>query len=161
MLRSLPFLPKNGLPSSLNLNVHSILTQTFDAVIKKNVSLEHLTFEIPQPMITQYFEEFKKARDLIYSRGGKIAVDQIFPDTMGSLDLGSVAPNIAKVHWKGDLKNFSAGHRDFVKGALDRGITMVMSRVDEPVALEIAQEFGIRNFQGFLIDEMPESKRHA
>jgi DNA-binding NarL/FixJ family response regulator len=161
MLRSLAFLPKNGLPSSLNLNVHSILTQTFDAVIKKNVSLEHLTFEIPQPMITQYFDEFKKARDLIYSRGGKIAVDQIFPDTMGALDLGLVGPNIAKVHWKGDLKNFSASHRDFVKGALDRGITMVMSRVDEPVALEIAQEFGIRNFQGFLIDEMPEAKWHA
>lgn len=161
MLRSLPFLPRNGLPSSLNLNVHSILTQTFDSVVKKNVSLEHLTFEIPQPMITQYFEEFKKARDLIYSRGGKIAVDQIFPDTMGALDLGLVAPNIAKVHWKGDLKNFSATHRDFVKSALDRGITMVMSRVDEPVALEIAQEFGIRNFQGFLIDEMPEAKWHA
>ena len=161
MLRSLAFLPKNGLPSSLNLNVHSILTQTFDSVVKKNVSLEHLTFEIPQPMITQYFEEFKKARDLIYSCGGKIAVDQIFPDTMGSLDLGLVSPNIAKVHWKGDLKNFSASHRDFVKDALDRGITMVMSRVDEPVALEIAQEFGIRNFQGFLIDEMPEAKWHA
>lgn len=157
MLRSLAHLPRNGVPSSLNLNVHSILTQTFDAAIK-NISVENITFEIPQPMITTYFEEFKKARDLIFARGGKIAVDQIFPDTMGALDLNLVAPNFAKVHWKGDLKNFSHAHRDFVKGALDSGITMVMSRVDDPAALEIAQEFGIRNFQGFLIDEMPEAK---
>ncbi len=157
MLRSLAHLPQNGVPCSLNLNVHSILTQTFDAAIK-NISVENITFEIPQPMITTYFEEFKKARDLIFARGGKIAVDQIFPDTMGALDLNLVGPNFAKVHWKGDLKNFSSTHRDFVKGAIDSGITMVMSRVDDPVALEIAQEFGIRNFQGFLIDEMPEAK---
>ncbi len=157
MLRSLAHLPQNGVPCSLNLNVHSILTQTFDAAIK-NISVENITFEIPQPMITTYFEEFKKARDLIFARGGKIAVDQIFPDTMGALDLNLVGPNFAKVHWKGDLKNFSATHRDFVKGALDSGITMVMSRVDDPVALEIAHEFGIRNFQGFLIDEMPEAR---
>ena len=157
MLRSLAYLPQTGVPSSLNLNVHSILTQTFDAAIR-NISVENITFEIPQPMITTYFEEFKKARDLIFARGGRIAVDQIFPDTMGALDLTMVGPNFAKVHWKGDLKNFSAIHRDFVKNALDSGITMVMSRVDDPAALEIAQEFGIRNFQGFLIDEMPEAK---
>lgn len=157
MLRSIGFLPTNGVPCSLNLNVHSILTQTFDSALR-NISAENLTFEIPQPMITQYFEEFKKARDLIWSRGGRIAVDQIFPDTMGALDLSLVGPQIAKVHWKGDLKNFSAAHRDFVKSSLDSGITVVMSRVDDPVALEIAQDFGIRNFQGFLIDEMPESK---
>ncbi|MBY0508820.1 MAG: hypothetical protein K2P94_01590 [Rhodospirillaceae bacterium] len=157
MLRSLPFLPLDGLPCSLNLNVHSILTQTFQAALK-NTSAELLTFEIPQPMIASHFEEFKKARDLIYSRGGRIAVDQIFPDTMGSLDLKQVGPNIAKVHWKGDLKSFLPSHRDFVKQTLDRGIAMVMSRVDDPAALEIAQEFGIQNFQGFLIDEMPEAK---
>ncbi len=66
--------------------------------------------------------------------------------------------NVAKLHWKGDLKNFSASHRDFVKKTLDRGIKMIMSRVDDPAAFEIAQEFGIKNFQGFLIDEMPESR---
>ena len=157
MLRSLGHLPTNGLPCSLNLNVHSILTQTFDSALK-NGSAENLTFEIPQPMITQYFAEFKKARDLIFARGGRIAVDQIFPDTMGALDLAQVGPQIAKVHWKGDLKNFSATHRDFVKKTIDSGITLVMSRVDDPAALEIAEEFGIRNLQGFLIDEMPEAK---
>jgi DNA-binding NarL/FixJ family response regulator/EAL domain-containing protein (putative c-di-GMP-specific phosphodiesterase class I) len=160
MLRSLPFLPQNGLPSSLNLNIHSALTQTFDTAIK-NTSLENLTFEIPQPMITQHFEEFKKARDLIFAHGGKVAVDQIFPDMMGSLDLNQVGPNIAKLHWKGDLKNFSDTHRDFVKKTLDRGIKIIMSRVDDPAAFEIAEEFGINNFQGFLIDEMPEAKADA
>jgi hypothetical protein len=112
-------------------------------------------------MITSYLEEFKRARDLIYARGGRIAVDQIFPDTMGALDLGLVGPNIAKVHWKGDLKNFQASHRDFVRKALDSGIEMVMSRVDDPAALDIAHEFGIRNVQGFLIEDMPEAKRRG
>jgi CheY-like chemotaxis protein len=157
MLRSLPFLPLAGLPCSLNVNIHSILTQTFESALK-NTEVENLTFEIPQPMITQHFEEFKKARALIFARGGKIAVDQIFPDTVGSLDLDQVGPNVAKLHWKGDLKNFSASHRDFVKKTLDRGIKMIMSRVDDPAAFDIAQEFGIKNFQGFLIDDMPEAK---
>ena len=160
MLRSLAFIPRDGLPCSLNLNVHSILTQTFDSALK-NTSAENIIFEIPQPMITSYFEEFKRARDLIYARGGRIAVDQIFPDTMGALDLGLVGPNIAKVHWKGDLKNFQASHRDFVRKALDSGIEMVMSRVDDPAALDIAHEFGIRNVQGFLIEDMPEAKRRG
>ena len=157
MLRSLPALPINDMPCSLNLNVHSILTQTFQTAIK-NVPAELFTFEIPQPMIASHFSEFEKSRELIYARGARIAVDQIFPDTMGSLDLITVKPNIAKVHWKGDLRSFSNTHRDFVKNTLDRGIAMVMSRVDDPAAFEIAQEFGIRNFQGFLIDEMPEAK---
>lgn len=157
MLRSLPALPINGMPCSLNLNVHSILTQTFQTALK-NVPAELLTFEIPQPMIASHFGEFEKARELIYARGARIAVDQIFPDTMGALDLMQVKPNITKIHWKGNLKSFSATHRDFVKSTLDRGIAMVMSRVDDPAAFEIAQEFGIRNFQGFLIDEMPEAK---
>jgi EAL domain-containing protein (putative c-di-GMP-specific phosphodiesterase class I)/DNA-binding NarL/FixJ family response regulator len=157
MLRSLPVLPLNGMPCSLNINVHSILTQTFQSAMK-NVSPELLTFEIPQPMIASHFGEFEKARELIYARGARIAVDQIFPDSMGALDLLQVKPNIAKIHWKGDLKSFSSTHRDFVKSTLDRGIAMVMSRVDDPAAFEIAQEFGIRNFQGFLIDEMPEAK---
>ncbi len=157
MLRSLPFLPKDGLPSSLNINVHSILTQTFDSVLK-TTSLENFTFEIPQPMIASHFEEFCKARDMIFARGGRIAVDQIFPDTVGSLDLAEVRPHIAKLHWKGDLKSSSDAHREFVKRTLDRGIAMIMSRVDDPAALQIGQEFGIRNFQGFLIDEMPAAK---
>lgn len=156
MLRSLPFLPRDGLPSSLNLNVHSILTQTFDSVLK-TTNLENFTFEIPQPMIASHFQEFVRARDLIFSKGGRIAVDQIFPDTVGSLDMAEVKPHIAKLHWKGDLKTSSAAHRAFVKQTLDRGIAVIMSRVDDPAALEIGQEFGIRNFQGFLIDEM-ESK---
>ncbi|MBX7200425.1 MAG: hypothetical protein K1X51_13750 [Rhodospirillaceae bacterium] len=152
MLRSLPYLPRDGLPSSLNINVHSILTQTFDNVLK-TTSLENFTFEIPQPMIASHFEEFRKARDMIFANGGRIAVDQIFPDTVASLDLAEVRPHIAKLHWKGDLKSSSTEHREFVKRTLDRGIAMIMSRVDDPVALEIGQEFGIRNFQGFLIDE--------
>jgi hypothetical protein len=35
---------------------------------------------------------------------------------------------------------------------------VIMSRVDDPAALEIGQDFGIRNFQGFLIDDMPAAK---
>jgi EAL domain-containing protein (putative c-di-GMP-specific phosphodiesterase class I) len=153
MLRSLPFLPTNGLPVSLNLNVHSILTKTFESALKTSQA-ELLTFEIPQPMIAQHFAEYKKAHDLVAAHGAKIAVDQIFPDTLGQLDLEQVGTNIAKLHWKGDLKNFSAAHRESVKRAIDRGVTMVMSRVDDPAAFKIAQEFGIQNFQGFLIDEM-------
>jgi DNA-binding NarL/FixJ family response regulator len=153
MLRSLPFLPQNRLPTSLNLNVHSILTKTFESSLK-GARGDLLTFEIPQPMIVSHFEEFKKARELITAYGGKIAVDQIFPDTIGHLDLDQVGASIAKLHWKGGLKNFSQAHRDFVKRAIDRGVTIVMSRVDDPAAFEIAQEFGVQNFQGFLIDEM-------
>jgi c-di-GMP-related signal transduction protein len=69
-----------------------------------------------------------------------------------------VQPDVAKLHWKGDLKKFSSTHADFVKRTLDRGITMVMSRVDDPAAFEVGQKFGIQNFQGFLIDGMTAAK---
>jgi EAL domain-containing protein (putative c-di-GMP-specific phosphodiesterase class I) len=157
MLRSLAHLPYGNLPSSLNINVHSVFTKTFENALKE-ARTDLLTFEIPQPAITPHFEEFKKARSLISAHGGKIAVDQIFPDTIGALNLEQVGPNFAKLHWKGDLKNISDQHRDFVKTTIDRGVTVVMSRVDDPAAFEIARELGIQNFQGFLIDQMGGAK---
>ena len=157
MLRSLPHLPLGGLPCSINLNIHSILSKSFETMLQ-NTQGDLLTFEIPQPSIIPHFAQFKKARDLIVAHGGKIAVDQIFPDTIGALNLDEAGVNFAKLHWKGDLKKLTRKHRDFVKKTIDNGTTMVMSRVDDPVAFEVGQEFGIRNFQGFLIDHIANRK---
>lgn len=145
MLRSLPHLPLGGLPCSINLNIHSILSKSFETMLQ-NTQADLLTFEIPQPSIIPHFAQFKRARDLIVGHGGKIAVDQIFPDTIGALDLAEAGADFAKLHWKGDLKKLRRTHRDFVRKTIDRGTTMVMSRVDDPVAFEVGQEFGIRNF---------------
>ena len=53
--------------------------------------------------------------------GGKVAVDQIFPDTIGDLSLDQIGADFAKLHWKGVKRSFASTHHGFVKKAIERG----------------------------------------
>jgi EAL domain-containing protein (putative c-di-GMP-specific phosphodiesterase class I) len=153
MLRSLSLFAKAEQPYSLNLNIHSVLTKSF-ADSLRGVRADLLTVEIPQSTITPNFEEFKSARKLLESHGLKFAVDQIFPDTIGLLNLDHLGSRMAKLTWKGELKNCSPVHREFVQRILDEGIATVLTRIDDPAALEVADSLRVRNLQGYLIDDM-------
>ena len=93
---------------SINLNVESVFTEAFEGFIEATpqAKLAQVVFEFRQSNIVENFDEFQVARGLIKSKGAHIAVDQIFPQTVGLVDLDYIGASIAKIHWRTAPKKF-------------------------------------------------------
>lgn len=75
---------------SINLNVESVFTKSFQAFVDSGDDqvFSKIVFEFRQANILQHYDEFAVASQLITSKGGTVAVDAIFPDTVGVVNLG-------------------------------------------------------------------------
>lgn len=141
---------------SINLNVESVFTEQFEAFIERTPEhvLKDVVFEFRQSNIVENFDEFQVARGLIKSKGASIAVDQIFPQTVGLVDLDYIGASIAKIHWRNGAEDILKERERAVKYLIDCGVLPVLIRVDHERALEVGARMGINLFQGFLIDNM-------
>jgi EAL domain-containing protein (putative c-di-GMP-specific phosphodiesterase class I) len=141
---------------SINLNVESVFTEQFENFIERTPEavLKEVVFEFRQSNIVENFDEFQVARGLIKSKGATIAVDQIFPQTVGLVDLDYIGASIAKIHWRNGAEDILKERERAVKYLLDCGVLPVLIRVDNERALEVGARMGINLFQGFLIDDM-------
>jgi len=153
VLRSFDHLPNNGGQFSINLNVKSVFTKTFKNFIAA-APMDRLVIEFRQPDIIEYFDEYEVARDIILSKGAKIAVDQISPDTLGLVRLEYLGASIAKFQWSHDSNDTLKERCAAFKHLAEHGIEPIMTRVDDAQALEMGAELGVHQFQGFLIDDM-------
>ncbi len=157
VLRSFDHLPINGGQFSINLNVKSVFTKTFENFIA-TAPLDRLVIEFRQPDIIEYFDEYEVARGLILGKGAKIAVDQIVADTLGLVHLEYLGASIAKFQWSDDSKDTLIERAAAVKRMAENEIDPIMTRVDDKIAIELAQDMGVHKFQGFLIDDMVEKQ---
>lgn len=141
---------------SVNLNVESVFTEAFEAFIEATPQskLEQVVFEFRQSNIVENFDEFQVARGLIKSKGAHIAVDQIFPQTVGLVDLDYIGASIAKIHWRNGAEEILKERERAIKYLIDCNVLPVLIRVDNERALEIGATMGINMFQGFHIDKM-------
>jgi len=160
MLRAFKKIEARGNRWSLNMNVESVFTKAFEQFIEEtpNETLSQITFEFRQPNIVENFDEFLVARGLIHSKGAKIAVDRIFPHTLGLVDLEYIGASIAKVHWRTDAEDVLKERTRAIKYMSECGVEPVLIRVDNAHALEVGADHGITLFQGFLIDDMIKRK---
>jgi hypothetical protein len=141
---------------SINLNVESVFTEAFENFIDATPEsvLSQVVFEFRQSNIVENFDEFQVARGLIKSKGAHIAVDQIFPQTVGLVDLDYIGASIAKIHWRNGAEAILKERERAVKYLLDCNVAPVLIRVDNERAIEVGMKMGINMFQGFLIDKM-------
>ena len=141
---------------SINLNVESVFTEAFEGFIDSTPEavLKQVVFEFRQSNIVENFDEFQVARGLIKSKGAHIAVDQIFPQTVGLVDLDYIGASIAKIHWRTGAEEILKERERAVKYMIDCNVAPVLIRVDNERALEVGARMGINMFQGFLIDKM-------
>lgn len=141
---------------SINLNVESVFTEAFEAFIEATPPkvLEQVVFEFRQSNIVENFDEFQVARGLIKSKGAHIAVDQIFPQTVGLVDLDYIGASIAKIHWRNGAEEILKERERAIKYLIDCNVLPVLIRVDNERALEIGAQMGINMFQGFHIDKL-------
>jgi len=153
MMRSIGHLPDLNAPFSINFNVQSVFTKNFEAFLAQ-APLDLLTIEFRQPNVVEYFDEYLTARELLRSKGIRIAIDQIFPDTLGLVNLELLGVSMAKIHWgDGAADILRERHRAF-SNILGMGIKLVMTRVDETAAFGVGASIGIRKFQGHLVEDL-------
>lgn len=154
MLEAFPTIAPEDQDCSMNLNVQSVFTPVFEQFVARASAerMRHVIFEFRQANIVEHFDEFQTARGLIKDRGARIAVDQIFPQTVGLVDLDYLGASLAKVHWRPGAEEFLNERKRALKYIMDCGVIPILIRVDDPNAVPVGHSLGITAFQGFSID---------
>ena len=160
MLESFNKMPTSDGRCSLNLNVESIFTEAFENFIEDTPEnrLAKIVFEFRQANIVENFDEFQVARGLVKSKGASIAVDQIFPQTVGLVDLEYIGANYAKIHWRTGAEEVLKERSKAIKYMMDCNVVPMLVRVDAERALDIGAAMGINIYQGFHVDELIKPK---
>lgn len=153
----------DGAKCSINLNVESVFTKSFqDFMGDEDYSVfSNLVFEFRQDNILQHFDEFVVAAELIRSRGGTIAVDAIFPETVGVVNLPRLSANMAKIFWRTGAETVLPRHREEIAAVQAAGTIIVLARLDDELGLEVAHDLGITLFQGFFVDDLLSAQAKA
>jgi hypothetical protein len=141
---------------SINLNVESVFTKAFETFLGEDggPSLNNMVFEFRQENILQQFDEFQLAANLIKSRDGLIAVDAIFPETVGLVNLNKRHATFAKIFWRPGAEETLPAQRDEIKRTQGEGLIFMLSRLDDEIGIKVGQDLGITVFQGFCTDDI-------
>ncbi|MBT3307489.1 MAG: hypothetical protein HN377_13545, partial [Alphaproteobacteria bacterium] len=141
---------------SINLNVESVFTKAFETFLGEEgtKSLNNMVFEFRQDNILQQFDEFQLAADLIKSRGGLIAVDAIFPETVGLVNLNKMDATFAKIFWRPGAEDILPAQREEIMRMQSEGLIFMLARLDDEAGIQVGQDLGITVFQGFYIDDL-------
>lgn len=141
---------------SINMNVESVFTQAFEAFLGgggENV-FSNIVFEFRQSNILQNYDEYEVAANLIRSRGGTIAVDAIFPETVGLVNLPRLGAFMAKIFWRPGAENVLPAYEREIAETQRAGTAFAIARLDDDAGIEVGHRLGINMFQGYLIDRM-------
>ena len=143
-------------PCSINLNVESVFAKAFEDFIGESdeAALANIVFEFRQDNILQHFDEFELAANLITSKGGTVAVDAIFPETVGLVNLPRLHATFAKIFWRTGAEDVLPAQCDEINKMQDQGMIFIIARLDDEVGIQVGHDLGITVFQGFYIDDL-------
>ncbi len=149
-----------GTKCSINMNVESVFSKGFEKLLEggDDKAFSSVVFEFRQSNILQNFEEFMLACDLIRSRSGTIAIDAIFPETIGIVNMARLNANIAKIFWRAGAEEILPKFKKEILDIQLAGTVLVLARLDDEVGLKTGQDLGISMFQGFYVDKLLESQ---
>ncbi len=143
---------------SINMNVESVFSKDFERLLgdTDDATFSNVVFEFRQSNILQNFEEFQIACDLIRAKNGTIAIDAIFPETIGIVNLARLKTNIAKIFWRSGAEEILPKYKKEINDIQSAGTVVVLARLDDEIGIEVGQNLGISMFQGFHIDKLLE-----
>jgi len=144
---------------SINMNVESVFSKSFQKVLENtgDATFSNVVFEFRQSNILQNFEEFMVACELIRSHNGTIAIDAIFPETIGIVNLARLNANLAKIFWRSGAEDILPKYREEIINIQKSGTVLVLARLDDEIGLKMGHDLGITMFQGFYVDKLLES----
>lgn len=137
---------------SINLNVSTILSPDFlkfddniNASMRSTIVLELQMVDIFSDLAA-----FLLARDFAHERGYRLCIDGVSCESLPYVNRAGLKGDMIKVIWNDTLANMLTGvhnrfERDLKKVGPDR---VIVCRVDDSEAIELAQSHGISMFQG-------------
>ncbi len=142
-------------PTSINLNVDTLLSQSFldfDKALKPGaqpaIVLELQLFDIFADLAAFHF-----GRDFARSKGYRLCLDGLTSLSFGLVDRKHLAFDLVKVHWDKGLPQLARKDGEFadaVKAA--GGGRVILSRCDDQAAIDFGRSVGISLFQGRYVD---------
>ena len=158
MLRALPDAERAvSLPSSINMNVSTILSDEFMAFDRqyKIMTSKTMIIELQPIDIFADIGAYIFARDYLHDRGYRICLDGLNHLSMPILRRDELKFDLQKVFWSTELLDEVRGER---REALQKAITLsgparvVLCRCEDHRALAFGQELGITMFQGRYVE---------
>lgn len=152
----------SGSMCSINLNVESVFTRAFEVFLesKADDAFSNLAFEFRQANVLQQYDEYEVAANLIASKSGAIAIDAIFPETVGIVNMKRLNANMAKIFWRQGAETILPGFAKEIDEMQRNGTRVILARVDDDLGIEVGHDLGITMFQGFHIDKLLSSRDH-
>ncbi len=120
--------------------------------------MSKVTFEFKQSDILQHYDEFIIAIKIIDKINTKIAIDAVLPETLGLVNFSRIKPKLVKIFWRPGSEDYISNNTDTIEEMVGHNIDVVLARIDDEKALDLAKNAGIKNFQGFLIDKLINGK---
>jgi len=141
---------------SINLNVESVFTRAFQNFLEEadKKSFDNMVFEFRQANVLQQYDEYEVAANLIASRKGGIAIDAVFPETVGIVNMQRLSANYAKIFWRQGAETVLQGFAREIEELQNAGTQVILARVDDDLGVDVGHDLGITLFQGFYIDDM-------
>lgn len=141
---------------SINLNVESVFTRAFEQFLNNtgDRGFENIAFEFRQANVLQQFDEYEVATNLIKSKGGTVAIDAVFPETVGIVNMERLRADYAKIFWRQGAEQILPEYEDNLTAIQESGTQIILARVDDETAVDVGHDLGINMFQGFYIDDL-------
>jgi hypothetical protein len=141
---------------SINLNVESVFTRAFQNFLDEAEakSFDNLVFEFRQANVLQQFDEYEVAASLISSRKGRIAIDAVFPETVGIVNMQRLSADYAKIFWRQGAETVLQRFNKEIEELQSQGTKVILARVDDDLGIQVGHDLGITLFQGFHVDDM-------
>ncbi len=143
----------NGGHWSINLSVNTLLSRDF-ATFADTVPIKGGMVEIKQSDLMLQYHRALKAIAMLGEAGVAVAVDLVWPDSLGLVDYLRI-PGIAavKIPHQPAHADLLVAEKPTLRRYLDAGIVPVLSRVGEAAGLEAGLKAGIRVFQGDYVSQ--------
>ena len=151
---------------SINLNVSTVLSNDF-LLFDDNINASMRSTIVIEMQLVDIFSDLASyilARDFAKERGYRICIDGISLETIPYVDRLKLGADMVKIIWNQDLADALAKNPQTIAD-IKRigGGRIIFCRVDDAVAVEVGQGFGVTMFQGRYVQRLmfsdPRKKR--
>ena len=147
---------------SLNLNLETILTQTFGTFLERIEKGQKVIVEITPVDLLTNINMYLDVRNVLAAMGHAILIDGLSTTALQMLDVAGLKPDYAKLVWAPELAEMMdpTGNRTATHMVQEIGADkVILSRCDSPKALQWGLKSGISLFQGHFLDSLNKARK--
>ncbi len=150
-------------PISLNLNIHTLLSQRFnefDASIKPAVKVS-IVIEIQLSDVFADMAAFLAAKDAVQKLGYRVCLDGVTDLSFMQINRKKLGFDLLKLQWNAGLESElgSKENQELAEAVRECGVNrVILTRCDGRAAIDYGQALGISLFQGRYLDTLMNPK---